>query len=100
MLFYCYIQLKWAFSSLFVFIFRINNYITLQFLQQIDAKKVHPVYLDGIWSRDLQNTSLIPQPLDQGSRPLSTLSLNIMDWLFVEWMTNFVNLYLLLKQNN
>ena len=32
-------------------------------------KKVHPVYDTGIRTHDLQNKSLLPSPLDQGSRP-------------------------------
>ena len=32
---------------------------------------VHPVYGAGIRTYDLQNVSLFPKPLDQGSRPLS-----------------------------
>ena len=40
---------------------------TLQFLQYV--KNVHPVYGAGIRTHDLQNVSLFPLPLDQGSRP-------------------------------
>ena len=32
-------------------------------------KNVHPVYGAGICTYDLQNISLFPEPLDQGSRP-------------------------------
>ena len=35
----------------------------------MDVKIVHPVYSAGNWTHDLQNMSLLPQPLDQGSRP-------------------------------
>ena len=40
---------------------------TVYFLQQINEKNVHPVYSTGIQTHDLQNVSLIPSPLDQGS---------------------------------
>ena len=42
---------------------------TLQYLQQINLKNVHPVDGAGIWSDELQNISFIPYPLDQGFRP-------------------------------
>ena len=41
----------------------------LQFLPQINVKNVHPVYGAGIRTHDLRNMSLLPRPLDQGSRP-------------------------------
>ena len=41
---------------------------TLQFLQYV--KNVHPVYGAGIRTHNLQNVSLFPLPLDQGSRPM------------------------------
>ena len=34
-------------------------------------KNVHPVFGAGILTHDLQNVSLLPKPLDQGSRPMS-----------------------------
>ena len=37
--------------------------------QQINVKNVHPVYGAGIRTHNLQNMSLLPLPLDQGSRP-------------------------------
>ena len=37
-------------------------------------KNVHPVYGTGIRTHDLQNVSLLPLPLDQGSRPIMVLS--------------------------
>ena len=40
----------------------------LQFLQQINVKNVHPVYSAGIQTHNLWNMSLLPKPLDQGSR--------------------------------
>ena len=43
---------------------------TLQFLQQINVKNVHPVYSARIPTHDLWNMSLLLKPLDQGSRPL------------------------------
>ena len=36
-------------------------------------KNVHLVYGTGIRTHDLQSTSLLSLPLDQGSRPASTL---------------------------
>ena len=33
-------------------------------------KNVHSVYSAGIQTHDLQNVSLFPKPLDQGSRPM------------------------------
>ena len=33
-------------------------------------KNVHPIYSARIRTNDLRNTSLLPQPLDQGSRPI------------------------------
>ena len=42
---------------------------TLQFLQQINVKNIHPVYGAKIQTQDLWNMSLLPLPLDQGSRP-------------------------------
>ena len=33
---------------------------TLQFLQQIYVKNVHPVYSAGIWTHDLWNVGLLP----------------------------------------
>ena len=32
-------------------------------------KNILPVYRAGIWTHDLGNMSLLPKPLDQGSRP-------------------------------
>ena len=34
-------------------------------------KNVRPVYSTGIWTHDLQIVSLLPLPLDQGSRPVN-----------------------------
>ena len=34
---------------------------------------VHPVFSAGIRTHDLRNMSLLPQPLDQGSRPIINL---------------------------
>ena len=39
---------------------------TIQFLQQINVKNVHPVYGAGIQTHNLLNTSRLPLPLDQG----------------------------------
>ena len=68
-------QWRWSFFwkngpsiSLFLIYFRLFKQ-TLQFLQQIYVKNVHPVYCAGIWTHDLQEISLLPKPLDQGSCP-------------------------------
>ena len=45
------------------------NKQTLQFLQQINVKNVHPVSVSGIRTLELLNASRLPEPLDQGSRP-------------------------------
>ena len=45
---------------------------TIQCLQQINMKNVHPVYSAGIRIHDLLNTSCLPLPLDQGSRPYTS----------------------------
>ena len=42
---------------LFIFVFFKQ---TLQFLQQINVKNVHPVYSAGIRTHNIQNLSLIP----------------------------------------
>ena len=52
---------------LFLFIFVFSNETSLQFLQEICVKNVHPVYGAGIQTNNLQNMSL-NLPLDQGSR--------------------------------
>ena len=43
--------------------------VSLQFLQQIYVKNVHPVYGAGIRTHNLCNISPLPYPLDQGSLP-------------------------------
>ena len=50
---------KWTLLGLFLFIFVFFKQ-TLQFLQQINVKNVHPVHGAGIRTHDLQNTSLLP----------------------------------------
>ena len=42
---------------------------TVQFLHQINVLEVHLVCGAGIQTHNLLNTSLFPEPLDQGSRP-------------------------------
>ena len=49
----------------FSFIFVFSN---TRILQQIYMKNVHPVYGAGIRTHNLQRTSLLPKPLDLGSR--------------------------------
>ena len=58
-------------SASFSFIFIFSN--KLQVLQQINVKNVNPLYDAGIRTNDLWNMSLLPGPLDQGSRPLTIL---------------------------
>ena len=48
-----------AIPSLFTFIF-LFSIQTLQLLQQINVKNVHPVYGAGIRTHDLRNISLLP----------------------------------------
>ena len=50
---------KWAILGLFFVYFRLFKQ-TLQFLQQINVKNVHPVYGAGIRTHDLWNMSLLP----------------------------------------
>ena len=45
----------------------------MQFSQQIDVKNVHPIYSAWIRTPNLQNMSILPLPLDQGSRPKTFL---------------------------
>ena len=47
---------KWAIPNLFFGLFK----QTLQFLQQINVKNIHPVYGAGIRTHNLKNTSLLP----------------------------------------
>ena len=51
----------------------INKYIlqkkTLPLLQLLNVNNVHPAYSTGIRTHDLQNVSLLPQPLGMGSHP-------------------------------
>ena len=49
-----------------IFYFRLFKQ-TLQFLQQINVKNVHPVHDAGIRTHNLWSTSLLPLPQDQGS---------------------------------
>ena len=42
---------------------------TLHFFQQINVKNVHPVFGAGIWTHNHLIMSLLPEPLDQCSRP-------------------------------
>ena len=59
--------LKCAYPGLFLIYFRLFEH-RLQFLQKINVKNVHPVYGTGIQTHNLWNMSLLPKPLDQGSR--------------------------------
>ena len=42
---------------------------TAKIFLQIYVKIFHPVYSAGIRTNDLWNTSLLPKPLDQDTRP-------------------------------
>ena len=57
------------FSASFLFISAFFKQ-KLQFFQQYNVKKVHPVSSAGIWTHNLLNASLLPWPLDQVSRSL------------------------------
>ena len=46
--------------GLFFIYFRLFKQISIQFLQQINVKNVHPVYGAGIQTLNLQNMSLHP----------------------------------------
>ena len=50
----------------FSFFFQTN--ITIFITNRYMGRNVHPVYGAGILTHNLQNTSLLPKPLDQGSR--------------------------------
>ena len=54
-----YLFKKWANLGLFFIYFRLFKH-TLQFLQQINVKNVHPGYNAGIQTHDLWNMSLLP----------------------------------------
>ena len=43
----------------------------IQFYNKLMWKNVRPVYSTGIRTHDLQIVSLLPLPLDQGSRPVN-----------------------------
>ena len=66
----CLVETKMGHPGLFLFIFRLFQTI-FTILQQIYVKNVHPIYGAGIRTHDLQNMSLLPQPLDQSSRLLN-----------------------------
>ena len=51
---------KWANPASFSFIFGLFKQTSIQFLQQIYVKNVHPVYGAGIRTHDLRNVSLFP----------------------------------------
>ena len=50
---------KKANPASFSFIFGLFKQ-TLQFLQQIHVKNIHPVYVIGIWTHDISNMSRHP----------------------------------------
>ena len=54
----CFLIKKWAILGLFFIIFVFSNK-HYNFLQQINVKKVHPVYGAGIWTHDLREMSLL-----------------------------------------
>ena len=51
-------------SFLFIFVFSNKNY---NFYNKYVWNNVHRVYGAGIRTHDIQDMSLLPQPLDQGS---------------------------------
>ena len=59
--------------GLFLLIFGLFQTNIKIFYKKLMWKNVHPVWRDGIRTLDLQIESLIPLPLDQGSRPISLL---------------------------
>ena len=59
---------KWSIPGLFFMYFRLFKR-TFQFVRQMYLKTVHPVYGTRIPTHNLENMSLLPSPLDQGSRP-------------------------------
>ena len=63
----CFFLKKWAIPSFFFVYFCVFKQ-AIQFLQQIYAKNVHPVYGARIQIHGLQDKCLLPLPLDQGSR--------------------------------
>ena len=58
---------KWAIPGLFLVYFKQTK---VHFLQQINVKNVHPVNGVAIRTHNLQNTSILALPLDQGSHKL------------------------------
>ena len=60
---------KWAIPASFSFIFVFSNKQNNFYNKYLHVINVHPVYGAGIWTHDLQNMSLLPWPLDQGSCP-------------------------------
>ena len=67
-LFFC----KWAIPGPFFDYLRLFKQI-IQFLQQINAKNVYPVYCAGIRTHFRQNLRYLPLPLDQGSHPIISM---------------------------
>ena len=59
---------KWAIPGLFLF--PSFKQTSIQSLQEIYVKNVHPVYVTGIRTHDHQYMSILPELLDQGSRPI------------------------------
>ena len=53
---------------------------TIQFLQQINVKNVHPVYGAKIQPHDLSKMSCLPQPLDKVSCPKSFKTYSTADY--------------------
>ena len=57
------------------FIFGLFKQTSLQILQNINVKNVHPVYSARIWTHNLRNMSLLPLPPGQGSHPKDALGI-------------------------
>ena len=53
-----YFFFKWAIPGVFLFVCLFKQ--SLQFLQQIYVKNVHPVYGAGICTHNIQDMSLLP----------------------------------------
>ena len=65
---------------------------TLQFLQQLYVKNVHPVYFAGIRTHDLWNVSLFPVPITTRPGLPPNLLVFINQFFYIREM-GFVNFY-------
>ena len=67
--------LNGPFTTSFSFIFVISSKHN-HFYNKCMLRNVHPVHSAVNQTHDLQNTSLLPQPVDQGSRPRKSCLVN------------------------